>query len=181
MVSCLILKCKIFTNMRTGHLLFLPCFEAVQVFQDLSWASAVTLFPTRVFVFQASTWKLHVFLRIFFFQVKQQFPRWQELESHLFSRQLCYFNVLVIKQKTGPYSSGYGGFRTILWTLSEVWWWGANFWLYWHFLSGSLRLGPLKLLPRAPSSNHNLLPWQYLHSKFQPLWQEPPLEQWSYW
>lgn len=44
----------------------------------------------------------------------------------------------------GYLPSCYGGFLTIPWILFEVWQWEVSFWLYWHFLSGSLRPGPLK-------------------------------------
>lgn len=54
-------------------------------------------------------------------QIEQEFPKWLELESLIFWEVLLYFNVLVIRQRTGPYSSGYGGFLTIPWNLSEVW------------------------------------------------------------
>lgn len=55
------------------------------------------------------------------FPIKQEFPKRLELESLIFWEVVLYFNVLVIKQRTGPYSSGYGGFLTIPWNLSEVW------------------------------------------------------------
>ena len=110
----------------------------------------------------ARAWKLHIFSMF----SQAGIPKRTGISKS--PGQPCCFNVLVTKQKTGPFSSYYGGFLTIPLILSEVWYWEVSFWLYWHFLSGSLRPGPLKPLPHAPSSNHNLSPWRYLRSKFPP-------------
>lgn len=56
----------------------------------------------------------------------------------------CWSTQVSTADGWGHLPSGYAGFLTIPWTLSEVWQWGVNFWLYWHFLSGSLRPGPPK-------------------------------------
>lgn len=117
MVSCLFSKVQEFFHMLTAHLPSLFS-EAVHVFQKVSFTLAMSCLNTC-----SSSLAGKEGMKAFpcFFKLSENSPNEYNRKILLFSEQPYYFNVLVIKQKTGPYSSGYGGFLTIPWTLSEVW------------------------------------------------------------